>query len=80
VVAICAPFLVGRGRLYRLVTAGEVGFAALAAAGLSRGERAGKVLGLPAYFCLVNAAAQRAAWNVLTGRRVDRWETARTTR
>jgi GT2 family glycosyltransferase len=80
VVAICAPFLVGRGRLYRLVTAGEVGFAALAAAGLSRGERAGKVLGLPAYFCLVNAAALRAAWNVLTGRRVDRWETARTTR
>jgi hypothetical protein len=32
---------------------------------------------LPAFFCFVNAASLRAVWNVVSGRRIDRWEPQR---
>jgi hypothetical protein len=32
---------------------------------------------LPAFFCFVNAAATRAIWNLVLGRRIDRWEPQR---
>ena len=36
-----------------------------------------KLLALPAFFCFVNAAALRAAWNLARGRQIDRWEPRR---
>jgi hypothetical protein len=36
-----------------------------------------KAFMLPAFFCFVNIAAIRATWNVVRGRRIDRWEPQR---
>jgi hypothetical protein len=36
-----------------------------------------KAFMLPAFFCFVNAAATRAIWNLVLGRRIDRWEPQR---
>lgn len=36
-----------------------------------------RFVALPAYFAMVNVAALHASWNVLTGRRIDRWATQR---
>ena len=36
-----------------------------------------RVMSLPFYFCLVNAACMFACWNLLRGRRIDRWEPQR---
>jgi hypothetical protein len=32
---------------------------------------------LPAFFVLVNVASLHAAWNLVSGRRIDRWQPAR---
>jgi hypothetical protein len=40
-------------------------------------RRGAKLLALPAFFCLVNAAAGLAALNVVRGRRIDSWEPQR---
>jgi glycosyltransferase involved in cell wall biosynthesis len=82
VLAVASPALWRRGRLYRLATLGQVAFYGAGAAGLLTGTsarrgRAGKVLALPAFFCLVNAASVKACWNLVTGRRIDRWEPQR---
>ena len=81
VVALASPFVARRGRGYALLALGQAVFYAVAGLGragrLPTGGVAGRVLGLPAYFCLVNLAALRAAWNVVRGRRVDRWDTGR---
>ena len=34
---------------------------------------AGPVLGVPTYFVMVNAAAMRALWNIVTGRSIATW-------
>jgi glycosyltransferase involved in cell wall biosynthesis len=39
---------------------------------------AGRVLALGSYFVMVNAASATAVWNLLRGRRITRWEPART--
>lgn len=67
-----------RGPLYRLATAGQVAFYGAGVLGLASGGRVrgrlGRLVALPAYFCLVNAASLKACWNLATGRRIDRWE------
>jgi cellulose synthase/poly-beta-1,6-N-acetylglucosamine synthase-like glycosyltransferase len=50
------------------------------AAGLAQGgggRTRSRLLALPAYFCLVNAASLRAVWNLVRRRRIDRWEPRR---
>lgn len=82
VVAVASP-LAGPGWIYRLATLAQAAFYGLAAIGLAGRDRPGRrsrLVTLPAYFCLVNAAALHAVWNVLSGRRIDRWETQRATR
>jgi hypothetical protein len=54
-----------QGCLYGLGTAG------LLLARTPLGRR--KALALPAFFCFVNLASFRAVWNVVRGRRIDRW-------
>jgi cellulose synthase/poly-beta-1,6-N-acetylglucosamine synthase-like glycosyltransferase len=82
VLAVASPALWRRGRLYRLATVGQVLFYGAGAAGLlagSSGRRRGRhrLLAIPAFFCLVNAASVKACWNLVTGRRIDRWEPQR---
>lgn len=77
VLALASAVLAVTGQpLYQIAAAAQGLFYACAAIGLARPSRL-KVLQLPAYFCLVNAACARAVWNVLRGIRIDRWEPAR---
>jgi cellulose synthase/poly-beta-1,6-N-acetylglucosamine synthase-like glycosyltransferase len=75
-----SPLLWRRGRVYRAATLAQASVYGLGAAGLLlRGRPLGrsKAFMLPAFFCFVNAASLRAVWNVLSGRRIDRWEPQR---
>jgi hypothetical protein len=65
------------GAFYRLLAAGQMVFYAAAALGLvlGRGGRpVSRLLALPGFFVMVNAASAVAVFNVLTGRRVTRWQ------
>ena len=89
-VVLVTPWLWRRGWIYRGATIAQAGVYGAGAAGIAlaaadrasagRGKRRSRVLTLPAYFCLVNVAALRAAWNLLRGHRIDRWEPARDAR
>jgi cellulose synthase/poly-beta-1,6-N-acetylglucosamine synthase-like glycosyltransferase len=75
-----SPLLWRHGRIYRVATLLQGGLYGFGAAGilLARkplGRR--KPFVLPAFFCFVNLAALRATWNVVRGRRIDRWEPKR---
>lgn len=78
--AATSPLLWRQGRIYRMATVLQATLYGLGVVGI---VFAGKPLGrrkpfvLPAFFCFVNVAALRAAWNVLRGRRIDRWEPQR---
>ncbi|MCI0395010.1 MAG: glycosyltransferase family 2 protein [Chloroflexi bacterium] len=77
---VSAPRLWSRGLLYRLATLGQAGFYGLAFLGwlLRRTDHGRqKLLALPYYFVLVNAACLQAVSNIVRGRRIDRWETRR---
>lgn len=80
-VMLVTSVLAGRRHaLLRLLAAGQAAGYLSGAAGLALGRTSARcppVLSLPAYFCLVNVAAARAVVNVVTGRRIDRWSTAR---
>jgi hypothetical protein len=78
--AAASPALWHRARLYRLVTVSQVVFYAGAVAALRRAtahSRFHRVLAVPSYFCLVNFACLRAVWNLVRGRRIDRWDPQR---
>lgn len=80
VLALTSPLLWSRGWLYRAATLGQAAFYGLGAAGIALahtplGRR--RLLAMPAFFCLVNAAALHATLNLLRGRRIDRWEPRR---
>ena len=80
IIALTSVGLWRRGWIYRLATLAQVGFYASGAAGLLLARtRLGlsTVLAIPAYFCLVNAASLVAAWRVVRGDRVTRWEPER---
>ena len=74
--AATAPLLWRRGRLYRAATVAQACLYGLGTAGLLLARRPigrRKALALPAYFCFVNLASLRAVWNVVRGRRIERW-------
>lgn len=80
VIATTSLTLWDEGPLYRLAVLGQAAVYGLGAAGLAlRGHPAGRRpwFSLPAFFLLVNIASLHAAWNLLTGRRIDRWRPAR---
>jgi glycosyltransferase involved in cell wall biosynthesis len=80
VIAVTSLALVRAGSLYRLVAVGQIVGYLLAAVGLlaprSRLGRS-RPAGLAAFFVMVNAASTEAVWNLLTNRRIDRWEPRR---
>jgi cellulose synthase/poly-beta-1,6-N-acetylglucosamine synthase-like glycosyltransferase len=74
---VAAPALWAHGVIYQGTALGQLAVYTGAALGASLPRLSGPVgraLHLCAYFVLVNAACARAVGNVLTGRRVDRWE------
>jgi cellulose synthase/poly-beta-1,6-N-acetylglucosamine synthase-like glycosyltransferase len=80
--AATAPLLWRRGRLYRAATVVQACLYGLGTAGLLLartpvGRR--KAFALPAFFCFVNLASLRAVWNVVRGRRIERWAPRRAT-
>lgn len=77
VLAVVSPTLWRRGRLYRLATVTQaaaygIGGAALGAPGSRLGRS--RLASLAGYVILVNVASLRACWNIVSGRRIDRWE------
>ena len=79
-IALTSPLLWRRGTVYRAATLAQTGLYGLGALGLALADKPlgrRKLLALPAFFCFVNAAALRAAWNLARGRRIDRWEPRR---
>ena len=76
VAAVSSWRLRRRGPVYRLAAVGQAAFHGLGLAGLLLSRRkigSARLLAIPAYFMMINAAALHAAWNVVTGRRIDRW-------
>jgi hypothetical protein len=66
--------------VYRAATVAQAGLYGLGALGLALADKPlgrRKLLALPAFFCFVNAAALRAAWNLARRRQIDRWEPRR---
>ncbi len=81
VVALGAPLLWGQGLVYQLTTLGAAAVAGLGTIGLAApASRIGRhrLAGLASFFLLVNVASLEAAWNLVSGRRIDRWEPRRT--
>jgi glycosyltransferase involved in cell wall biosynthesis len=77
VIALTSPRLWSGGALYRLATLGQVAVYGLGALGIALRERPlgrNKLLALPAFFVLVNVAALHALANLVTGRRIARWQ------
>ncbi len=65
--------------VYAWLWAGQVAFylAALLGWALERAGRRQRLLALPFYFCLVNAASLVGLWQALRGRRMAVWQTGR---
>lgn len=81
VVAASAPLLAASGPLYLLTTLGAAAVAGLGTVGLvAPRSRLGRhrLASLAAFFLLVNVASLQAAWNLVSGRRIERWEPRRT--
>jgi cellulose synthase/poly-beta-1,6-N-acetylglucosamine synthase-like glycosyltransferase len=80
VLALASLRLYPRGWVYRLAAWAQLGFYALAGAGLGMARRNlghHPLLALPAYFCMVQAASLHATWNLVRGRSYDRWRPER---
>jgi cellulose synthase/poly-beta-1,6-N-acetylglucosamine synthase-like glycosyltransferase len=77
---LVSPFLWKSGFLYQMATIGQVVFYGCALSGwLLKGTRFGrkKMLTIPFYFCMVNAAALVAIINVWRGHQIKHWEPQR---
>jgi cellulose synthase/poly-beta-1,6-N-acetylglucosamine synthase-like glycosyltransferase len=80
ILAVATLALRGRGPIYRAAAVGQGAFYAAAVGGLLLGRTRigrGRLLSLPAYLVMVNAASLVALLNVITGRRIDHWNPAR---
>ena len=74
------PFLWGTHVFYRFLMIGQLGFYGLGLLGLLLDEMQlgrSKMLTIPFYFCLVNAAVLVATLNIFRGRQIKRWEPQR---
>jgi cellulose synthase/poly-beta-1,6-N-acetylglucosamine synthase-like glycosyltransferase len=77
VIAVTSLALWDEGPIYRLAVIGQAFVYGLGSIGLAmRDRRAGRRpwFAIPAFFVLVNVASLHAAWNLVSGRRIDRWQ------
>jgi cellulose synthase/poly-beta-1,6-N-acetylglucosamine synthase-like glycosyltransferase len=77
---VVSPFLWSRGLFYQGATVAQLAFYGCGAIGAWLGDSPlgkQKLLALPAFFCMVNAAALLATINLIRGHRIDRWEPQR---
>ncbi|MEN9938043.1 MAG: Poly-beta,6-N-acetyl-D-glucosamine synthase [Chloroflexota bacterium] len=77
---LVSPFVWAHGPIYQAAVAAQVLVYGLGLTGLLlRGTSAGRLrlVGLPFFFCMVNAAALCAVWNIARGRRIDLWQPQR---
>jgi cellulose synthase/poly-beta-1,6-N-acetylglucosamine synthase-like glycosyltransferase len=77
ILAVTSGLLWNHGLFYRVAAVGEAVFYLLGVVGILFADRSvakWKPLALPAYFCLINAAAARAIWQLLSGEKHERWE------
>lgn len=82
VLAVTAPLLWNTGVFYQLFTLGEIAFVLAAGAGMawsSLGCKPPRLLAIPVFFCLINAAVVMAVFNILRGRRITVWNPHRAT-
>jgi hypothetical protein len=80
VIAATSVGLWDDGPIYKVAVIGQAGVYGLGAIGLALRDRpAGRRpwFAIPAFFVLVNVASLHALWNLLSGRRIDRWQPAR---
>lgn len=80
VIALTSVALASSAWLYAFVVLGEAAGLALAAAALlqPRGQLGrSRPAALAAFFTMINVASLHALWNLVTRRRIDRWEPAR---
>lgn len=79
-ILLVTPLLWNAGPVYRAALLGQLVLYGAAALGrLAPRLGRAKPFAIPLYFCLVNLAALRGAWNVLAGTRIDVWEPQRGT-
>jgi glycosyltransferase involved in cell wall biosynthesis len=79
-VALSSASLWRRGALYRVATLAQAAVYGLGALGLllpTRSVARSRPVVLATFFCFVNLASVKAAWNLLTGKRIGRWEPRR---
>ena len=77
VLLLVSPLLWGNGPIYQAATLGQIVFYGCAVLGaLSGRTRLGqlKPFAIPFFFCMVNAAALLAIFNMLRGYRIECWE------
>jgi cellulose synthase/poly-beta-1,6-N-acetylglucosamine synthase-like glycosyltransferase len=75
--AASTTLLWNHGRFYRAALIAQAAFYVLGALGILFADRKvakAKPFAFPAYFCLVNAAAAKAIWQLLRGDTHERWE------
>lgn len=86
-IALATPWLWNAGPLLRAAALAQIAFYSAAALGAvvaarpallpTRAQGLKRLLALPTFFCMVNAAAGLAALNVARGHRIDSWEPQR---
>jgi len=75
--ALASGLLWSHGLDYRVAVVGQAAFYALGVVGIAFADRRAakwKPIAFPAYFCLVNAAAAKAIWELARGGTMERWE------
>jgi cellulose synthase/poly-beta-1,6-N-acetylglucosamine synthase-like glycosyltransferase len=80
VIFVTSLFLWDAGWIYRVALVGQLAVYGIAVVGLVLRDRpAGRRpwFAIPAFFLLVNIASLHAAWNLVSGRRIDRWQPVR---
>jgi cellulose synthase/poly-beta-1,6-N-acetylglucosamine synthase-like glycosyltransferase len=80
VMAAATPALWSRGAVYKLAALGQAAVYGAGLVGVALEEKPvgrNRLLALPAYFCMINAASARAVWNIVRGRRIERWQPQR---
>jgi cellulose synthase/poly-beta-1,6-N-acetylglucosamine synthase-like glycosyltransferase len=78
--AASSAALVSQGALYRLAALGQAAFYALAVCGylLRRASIGGtRLLYVPFFYCMANTASAIALYQLLRGRRIERWQPQR---